>query len=464
MPKLGWTMEAGSLVEWLKRDGDPVRAGEIIFSVESDKAVCEVEALETGILRIPPDSPPAGEQVPVGAVLAYLVQPGEAAPIEAQGASAVGRAGSQPSAVSQPTTAIAAVGRAVQRSAGPAVSPRARRVAAELGMDWSALAGSGKTGRVLERDVRAATTRPRTAEIRVSPLARRLAEEAGVDLAQLASRTEGKRITREAVEAAIRERSAAAAEPVVAVPAAEAPELEVAAPIPAHREPLSTVRRVIRDRMAEAARTSAAVTLMADADATELVALRTRLVSVAQTSAKLRPPTYNDLLVRLVACALREHRDLNSSLDGDTLIRHGDVHVGLAVDTPRGLLVPVIRDAHRKGVWSIAEEAARIVEQALSGAIAADDLRGSTFTITNLGGLDVNAFTPILNLPDCAILGVGKIAPRPVVDASGERIVARQTVTLSLTFDHRVVDGAPAARFLQTIKRFIEEPLLWLAS
>ena len=169
-------------------------------------------------------------------------------------------------------------------------------------------------------------------------------------------------------------------------------------------------------------------------------------------------------MVKLVASALLEYPDLNSSLEGDTIVRHLDVHVGLAVDTARGLLVPVIRDAHLKGVWAIAKESARLVEQVRSGKAAPGDLHGGTFTITNLGSLDVDAFTPIINLPECAVLGIGKIALRPVVDPSGERLVPRQTVTLSLTFDHRVVDGAPAARFLQTIKRFAEEPLLWLAS
>jgi pyruvate dehydrogenase E2 component (dihydrolipoamide acetyltransferase) len=179
---------------------------------------------------------------------------------------------------------------------------------------------------------------------------------------------------------------------------------------------------------------------------------------MAQDTPKRQPPTYNDLMIVLVARALMEHPDLNSSLEGDAIVRHGDVHMGLAVDTPRGLLVPVIRDAQKKDVWQIAEESVALVDRARSGTIPADQLHGGTFTITNLGGLDIIAFTPILNLPECAILGVGRIALQPVVDASGERIVPRHMVTLSLTFDHRVVDGAPAARFLQRTKRLIEKP------
>ncbi len=329
-------------------------------------------------------------------------------------------------------------------------------MAAELGVTLTELRGSGHDGRIVECDVRRAAV-TFAEEVRASPLARRLAEDAGIDLRHVTGTGPGARVTREDVEAAIRESSAAGAEP----------GLTEAAPLGSveatKRVPLSAVRRVVRDRMLEASRGTASVTLMADADAIELVALRTRLVTVAQASAgKLSPPTYNDLFVRLVGCALEKHPELNASLDGDTLVLHGEVHMGLAVDTPRGLLVPVIRDASRKGIWAIAADSARLVEGARAGSLAPDELRGSTFTITNLGSLDIRAFTPILNLPECAVLGIGKIERRAVVNESGE-VVARQTVTLSLTFDHRAVDGAPAARFLQTVRRYVEEPLLWLA-
>ncbi len=453
MPRLGWTMEVGTLVEWKKKDGETVQAGEILFSVESDKALTEVEALESGILRIPPNSPPPGEQAPVGALLAYLVQPGEPPPFDAHGDLVRSTADDLATAASPSPSVHAQAGSAVQRSDGaaPYASPRARRAATELGVDWTTLKGSGRAGRIVERDVRQAAAHARPAvEIRVSPLARRRADETGIDLEQLASRMPGRRITQQDVEVALRQQTVA--EP--AMTAADRLEFE----------PLSSTRREIRDRMVAATQTAAAVTLLSDADATELVTLRGRMVSVALENGRLRPPTYNDLLIRLVACALLEHPDLNSSLKEDTLVRHADVHIGLAVDTPRGLLVPVIRNAHQRGIWEIAEESARLISEARLGSIASEDIRGSTFTITNLGGLEVDAFTPILNLPECAILGVGKIALRPAVDTSGQRVVPRQTVTLSLTFDHRVVDGAPAARFLKRLKHFIEEPLSWLAS
>jgi pyruvate dehydrogenase E2 component (dihydrolipoamide acetyltransferase) len=174
-------------------------------------------------------------------------------------------------------------------------------------------------------------------------------------------------------------------------------------------------------------------------------------------------PSYNDLFARLVAVALREFPDLNASLTEGGIVRHNAVHIGIAVDTERGLLVPIIRDAHAKSVQTIAAEAAHLIAQARAGNAARDDLQGGTFTITNLGMYDIDAFTPIINLPECAILGIGRIVSRPVVvDEETESIAVRKMVALSLTFDHRVVDGAPAARFLKRIKQFVEQPLIWV--
>jgi len=213
--------------------------------------------------------------------------------------------------------------------------------------------------------------------------------------------------------------------------------------------------------MAASAHTAAPVTLTTDADATELVRLREQARAESDPAAPL--PTYNDLFVRIVAVALREHPDLNASWSDGAVVRHRDVHVGLAVETERGLLVPVVRDAQRRTVREIAAESARLIERARAGAASPDDLRGGTFTITNLGMYDIDAFTPIVNLPECAILGVGRIAARAVVlDEATGAIGARKMVALSLTFDHRVVDGAPAARFLQRIKQLVERPTLWV--
>jgi pyruvate dehydrogenase E2 component (dihydrolipoamide acetyltransferase) len=222
------------------------------------------------------------------------------------------------------------------------------------------------------------------------------------------------------------------------------------------------VRRLIAARLAESAHTAAPVTLTTEADATELVRLRAQIkADLAGTD--LPVPAYTDLLARLVAVALLEHPALNASLTGDVITRHAAVHIGIAVDTEHGLLVPVVREADRKSVQQIAVESTRLIERTRARQIAPDDLRGGTFTITNLGMYDIDAFTPIINLPECAILGVGRIVARPVVvDAAAETVAVRQMMALSLTFDHRIVDGGPAARFLQRVKQFVERPMLWL--
>jgi pyruvate dehydrogenase E2 component (dihydrolipoamide acetyltransferase) len=222
------------------------------------------------------------------------------------------------------------------------------------------------------------------------------------------------------------------------------------------------VRRVVAERMAASARAVVPVTLTTEADATALVRLRQELAAEADAGGPV--PTYTDLAVKLVAVALGEHPALNASLDGDRIVRHEAVHVGVAVDTDRGLLVPVLRDVPGTSLRALAARSAALLAAAREGRLPPDALRGATFSVTNLGMYEVDAFTPIVNLPECAILGLGRLVARPVVtDEATGRIEARRMLALSLTFDHRVVDGAPAARFLQTVKRFVERPGLWLA-
>src|SRR5258705_1215613 len=448
MPRFGWTMEEGLLAEWTKHDGDPIKVGDILFTVESDKALNEVESFETGILRIPPNAPQAGATVKVGALLAYVVQPGEAAPFEGQSMPAAEAIAMETAAA--PTSVTASAAPSATTASRPnerhTVSPRARRIAGELGVDLAQLSGTGRTGRIVERDVRAASApRPARPEVKASPLARRAAAELGVDLEQLASAKPGMRLERADVEAAAR------------MTASAPPRSEPATPI-------SGVRRVIAERMMAGVHTTAPVTLTTEVDATELVRLRGQLKNDQAASAQ-PVPSYTDLMARLVSHALGEHPALNARLDGEAITQSAAVHIGLAVDTERGLLVPVLRDVQSKGLRQIARESAGLVDRARAGKLAADDMRGSTFSITNLGMYDIDAFTPIINLPECAILGLGRIVPKQVVvDAAAERVAIRQMLFLSLTFDHRLVDGAPAARGLQRIKQLIEQPYLWLVT
>ncbi len=453
LPRLGWTMEEGTFVEWLKRDGDPIVPGDVLYTVESDKSLNEVEAFDAGILRIPANSPAPGSKIPVGTVLAYIVQPGEE--------------DGRPTMDSRPPTAASTHAPRstphVSRStpdAVPAISPRARRIAAELRVDWTALTGSGRTGRIVERDVRAATTslgdvKPiastSRSKVNASPLAQRLAADLGVDLQQLAQAFPDKRIEREDVEQAVARRSATGT--------SEIPSAVV------QGQPMSGLRRIVAERMAHSAHTSAPVTLHTEVDATELVRIREQLKGDAakQNRDRSSVPSFNDLLAKIAAYALHEHPALNVRLDTDTIIQEPAVHIGIAVDSERGLLVVVLRDVHQRTLRQITAESQSLIQRARTGAATSADLQGSTFTITNLGMYDIDGFTPIINLPECAILGIGRIAPKQIViDLALEKVAIRQMMTISLTFDHRLVDGAPAARFLQRIKQLIEQPYLWL--
>jgi pyruvate dehydrogenase E2 component (dihydrolipoamide acetyltransferase) len=433
MPRLGWTMETGIFVEWLKKDGEAVKSGDILFTVETDKALNEVECLDDGLLRVAPTAPEPGAVVPVGALLGYILAPGESLP-PATGTPAA-PAAAEAISLAALTTAPAAEPNHKPATLAPQagrvrVSPRARRIAAELGIEAQQVTGTGRAGRILERDVRAA---------------------AAVIIGQ-----------RPAPAAAV------AAPIAVTAPDTTGRPLPAAAPIRGGadtRLPLTTVRRRTAERMLASAQATAPVTLTTEVDATELVRLRAQLKN--DSAAGLAVPGYNDLLVKLVAHALLEHPALNARLEGDAIVQFAAVHIGLAVDTPRGLLVPVLRDAASKTVRQLASESAALVEQARAGRLGPEALTGSTFSLTNLGMYDIDLFTPIINTPECAILGLGRIqAKQVVIDAAAaiaaERVAIRQMMGLSLTFDHRLVDGAPAARFLQRVKQFIEQPYLWL--
>jgi pyruvate dehydrogenase E2 component (dihydrolipoamide acetyltransferase) len=371
-------MDEGTFIEWLKRDGDTIRPGDALFVLESDKAAENIEAIDAGILRIGPDGPQAGEMVKVGRVLAYLVAAGESAPVRqkeeivtpSRGMSAANPAGA----------AVAAA--PTHPPASRAISPRARRVARDLGIDCGTLRGTGAHGRIRERDVRAAAT-------------------------------------------------AAPAGRIV---------------------PHSHIRRLTAARMVAGVTQAAPVTLTTKADATDLVARRSRSAAPV--------PSYTDLVVKLTAIALRQHPLLQAQWRDDSLLVPEAVNIAIAVDTEAGLFAPVLHGVDRMTLSEIATRSRELIALARAGRLTAEQMRDGTFTITNLGMFAIDAFTPIIALPQSAVLGVGRIVREPAVVE--ERIVARSMLTLSLTFDHRVVDGAPAARFLDAIRRSIEQPGLLL--
>jgi pyruvate dehydrogenase E2 component (dihydrolipoamide acetyltransferase) len=462
MPQLGLTMEKGTVVEWLVSAGDPVRPGQEIFQVETDKAVIAVEARDEGIIaRI---LVPAGEEVPVGTVLAVGAARGEALPADWPSG--------QPSttrAVDLEAARRSVISRDMPIQSGPVqASWKARRMAHEAGLDLRTVVGSGPRGRIVAGDVallakdsgmavRAAVP---TVESRATPVAANLAAALGLDLAGLTGSGPQGQITQsdvlQAAAAIIRQGARAGLQP------RPAPDHEPGLPQVASAIPLKGVRRIVSEGMAASVHTTARVTLFREVNVSEFIRLRGRFV------ARGLDVSYNDLLVRICATALREHPGANArlgsggSLDGAQIEHLDRVNVGLAVDTDRGLLVPVVHDADRLTIPQIAAESARLVEAARAGRSLPDDLSGGTFTITNLGMLGVEGFTPAIHLPECCILGVGRIVRKPVVCDENDTVAVRPMMTLSLVFDHRVIDGAPAARFLDRIAQLIEDPVLLL--
>ncbi len=443
IPQLGQTVEEVTLIKWLVEDGAKVAQGQEILEVETDKAVFPVEAIASGYLHIGPYQ--EGDVVPVLTVVAIIGKAddkfvGKSAPApEGEPAEATPPAATLAAPVETPPQASGEAGRVL-------ASPRARKQAHEKGVDLAQVTPTGGGGvRVAERDVLAyLQSLPKA-----TPVAQKMAAEAGLDLRQVAGSGPSGKITKEDVERTLK--APVAPPPAPLPPLSEAEVLE--------RLPLKGVRGIIAERMAASVHTTARVTLMMEVDATHFVDMRERLKARVSEEWGFAPG-YNDLLAKIVATALRKFPAMNARLTPDAIEILTPINMGMAVDTERGLLVPVIRDADKKGLRQFGAEFRKLAEGARTGRVSPDDLTGGTFTITNLGMYDVDAFTPVINLPEAAILGVGRIAQKAVVRDG--QIVARHMWTLSLVFDHRLVDGAPAARFLQYIKDLIEEPYLWL--
>ena len=430
VPPLGTTVDTVILVKWYVQPGERVKQGDPLFAVETDKATLDVEAPASGVLLQVSAQP--GEPVTALTRVGWIGEPGEV--IREQEASVASPA-TAPAPAEEPRRVGA--GRAGRRF----VSPRARRLAEAHGIEVNDLQGSGPESAIVERDVRAAleaASRPRPV---ATPVARRMAEEAGLPWQELVGSGPAGRVTRADVRRAVE--------------AAPSPPTGGELNSPLELIPMAGVRAITAERMGRSHSEVARVTLTAQADATALVALRETLARDAiQVS-------YNDLMIYVAARALREHRRLNASLQGEQIAVWQRIHIGLAVDTPRGLLVPVVHDADRYSLADLADRTRELIERAQAGRSTPQDLSGGTFTVTNLGMFGIDAFTPIINLPESAILGVGRISRQPVL--VGDRVVGRHMVWLSLAFDHRLVDGAPAARCLQRIVQLIEKPHLLLA-
>ena len=411
MPKLSMTMEEGELVAWRKHEGDTVRAGEVICEVNSDKVEMEVESPADGTLvRL---AAAEGEVVAVGAPIATLDTEAEdllGGLLDAPAAEAAEEAAARPdggeTAAPPPAEAPAADG--APEPAAPAtgptpVVPAARRRAAELGVDLAAVQGSGRNGLVRVADVEAAA-------------------------------------------------APAPPAPAPAAPPAAAGDGDV------EEVPLSPMRRVVARRLTESMQSAPHFYLTVRVDVTRLLALRAELNDQLAAGGQDLKVSVNDLLVKACAGLLAANRQLNVSFGGDKLLVHRRVHVGVAVAVDGGLLVPVVRDADQKSLTQLAREAGELVERARTGRLGADEMGGGTFTVSNLGMLGVEQFTAVINPPEAAILAVGAAGPEPLVTGDGQ-VEIRQVLRLTLSIDHRAVDGATGAAFLTQLKDVLEQPL-----
>lgn len=435
MPQLGNSVESCIIVEWMIAEGDTVAVDQTLASIETDKSTMEVPSTAEGtVLKLLWEE---GDEVPVKDPLIIVGKPGEDISGLVPGGESASESAEATAAPEQGAAAPeqAAPAFATERATG-AVSPRARALAASSGVDASAIAeGSGPHGRVIERDV--------AAVIAAGPTLTSAARAAGV------SATEGTGIGgRVSVADANRapEANAPAAVPAPA-PAADFPGASTSSP-------LKGVRKVVAKRMMESLTTTAQLTLNTSANAAGILALRKK-VKNADEALGLNKITLNDLVCFAVSRTLPKYPVFNAHLEDGVLTEFEQVHLGFACDTPRGLLVPVIRSAQSLGLKAFSDEAKRLAGAAIDGTLSPDYLSGGTFTVSNIGSFGIETFTPVINLPQTAILGVGAITPRPALAADGT-IGVQQRLNLSLTIDHQVIDGADGARFLRDLVGAIE--------
>jgi len=420
MPKLGMTMEEGTIVTWFKKVGDSVAEGEILLEILTDKVNMEVEAPAAGqVLAI---IAAEGDIVGVNKPIAYIGQPGEK--VESHAAEAL-------KTQEQHTAQVAATTAAPVQSAegiGGKVkaSPAAKRIAREEEIDLRAVPPSGPGGRIIAVDV---------TNYKASPLAQKIAQDKGVDLAEVTGTGIGGKIVKADVESAV---------------------TKLGSKTKSVCKPLAGMRKVIADHMADAW-AAPHVTHNMEVDMSGMVELRKKLIPGIEKRIGVKP-SYNDLIIKVVAKALREYQQvINARLHSDGLEICDEVNVGMAVALPNGLVVPVIKNADTLSIEEITKRAKELATQAKEGKLLPDEMSGGTFTVTNLGMYGIDTFSPIVNAPEVCILGVGQLQDK-VVAKDGEMII-QPRMSLSLSFDHRAVDGAQAAEFLRRIKELLEDYL-----
>lgn len=441
MPKQGLMMEEGTITSWLKKEGEAVTAGEPLFEMETDKLTITMDAEASGtLLKI---LHPEGDVVPITQPIAVLGEPGEDVSALVGGDAAPAQAAAPAEAA--PAPASEAPAPAVERAPGERVfsSPRARLRAEENGVNIAAVPGSGPDGLVIERDVNAYMANKPA----VTPLAANIAKAQGVDLSGVTgSGSNGK----------IKVFDLPGGSPAAA-PAAQESPAAVQQSRGTRTEKMSGMRKAISRNMLASKETNAQTNHRIKVDMTAAIALRKQYKDLG---IKI---SYNDIIVRACAKALADMPIVNASVEGDSILYHDYVNVGTAVSVPGGLIVPVIKDADIIGLSGIAARSAELIEKARDGKLTDADYHGGTFTVSSLGMFDLDDFVAIINPPESAILAVGKIAKTPVVvtDEEGEdAIVIKSMCALCLSYDHRIIDGAEAAKFLQKVKNYLQNPVL----
>ena len=440
MPKLSSTMETGTLLEWFKEEGDTVEIGEPLFEILTDKINIEVEAYDDGILLKKYFD--TDDQVPVNHVIGYIGQANEQVPAESPGESGESNELSESSEqiVQEETVDEKAerplVAASVISGEKPRATPAARRIAKTNQVELTAIAGSGPNGRVHVKDVNEYVNEDQT-HSKITPLANKIAKQENVDITTITGSGLNGKIVKQDISATIQEKT-------------------TKAPAPSQkRRKIGGMRKVISDRMSQSAFTAPHVTLTSEIDMTKVKELRVQLLPIVEKQTGMRL-SYTEVIIKAVGLVLSRFPAVNASFINDEIIYNDAVHIGLAVAVPDGLMVPVLKDVNQKGLADLTMEAKDIGKRAREQKLLPDQLKGSTFTISNLGMYAIDAFTPIINQPETAILGVGRMLEKPVVINS--EIEVRPMMTLSMSFDHRVIDGAPAAEFLTELKRVLENP------
>lgn len=440
MPKFGQMTEESAIVEWLKKEGDKIAKGDILFTVETDKSVMEVESFEEGtLLKI---TVPPRVTVPVQSTVGFLGNPGEAIPavtapapsapkkVEVAPAQAPAISTPKPIAptITAPVVAATPIIPVAQIPSAPKlfrISPRAAALARDCVIDPARIKGSGPEGRIVEKDVRNHLAKHGYDKLRITPSAKQKAAQEKLDILSITGTGDGGRIGMADIDRALAERP----------------------------RTMSKMRQIIAQRLTQSVVTAPHFFVTVEVDMSDLVKFR------AELKAKGAPFTVTDFISEAVVLTLKEFPDVNSSTDGKTIRWNSKVHLGLAVSLEQGLVVPVIRNADDLALGELNQRTKELAEKARTGKLSPDEMTGSTFTISNMGMLDVENFTAIINPGESAILAVSSTVKKAVV--RDDKVVVRSMMKITLSSDHRIIDGAMAARFANALKQKLEDIELW---